>query len=285
MIVSNNPKKSVLGRGFAALVPDQVDSEVLLGNAERIVNIDIIKISPSANQPRTVFDDGELAELAASIKQHGILQPIVVSPDGEGYRIIAGERRYRASKLLKLDSVPSIVRTYQEIEQLEVAITENIQRAQLNAVDLAESLSRLRDEFGMGVPELAKKLGKAETTIINTLRLLSAETEVLQALKNQQLSEGHVRPLLGLEKDLQLKMLANIIAKKLSVRQVEELTQKHKNPIAAKIKKQSQKTQELDLQKRLGVKSVKINPKTRTITLKVASDDALNALLKKISLN
>ncbi|HMT56098.1 MAG TPA: ParB/RepB/Spo0J family partition protein [Candidatus Saccharibacteria bacterium] len=222
--------KTALGRGFDGLIPVgfNVDEVAVPGESIKQIAIDKIHINP--DQPRKHFDDVALEELASSIKQHGIIQPLVVTPVSDGYRIVAGERRYRASKLAKLAKLPVIVRNHQELEELEIALVENVQRVDLSPLEQALSIVRLRDQFSLTPKDIAKKLGKAETTISNTVRLLQLTKRGIEALSDGRISEGHARALLALKADEQAQeqLLNEIEQKKYSVREAEQWVQNWK---------------------------------------------------------
>jgi ParB family chromosome partitioning protein len=216
--------KSGLGRGFESLIPQNFDNSLLLDEAERIQKLKITDVEPNKSQPRQHFDDEAIAELAASIKQYGILQPLVVtSLPGGGYRIVAGERRWRAAKLAKLTSVPAIVRGLKELEELEIALVENVQRVDLSPIEQALSIERLHEQFSMQYGDIAKRLGKSNATISNTVRLLELPEPARQALESKQISEGHARCILALKDQLghQAELLKSIISQGWSVRQAE----------------------------------------------------------------
>lgn len=215
--------KSGLGKGLEALMPKQFDTTILENN-EKVQKIIIDDIQPNPDQPRKHFDDESLVELSQSIKNHGIVQPLVVTKNGNKYRIIAGERRWRAAKLAGLNQVPVIVRSMQLIEELEVAIIENVQRVDLSPLEQASSIERLHDQFSLSYSEIAKKLGKAVPTIHNTVRLLQLPEMATEALAKNQITEGHARAILALKdnKKLQNELLELIIKFNWSVRQAEQ---------------------------------------------------------------
>ena len=163
--------KSGLGRGFDSLIPQNFDNSILLDEGERIQKLALSAISPNKDQPRQQFDESSLKELAESIKNHGILQPLVVTETSKGaYRIVAGERRWRAAGLAKLSSVPAIVRSMKELEELEIALVENVQRVDLSPLEQAVSIEHLHQQFNLGYEAIAKRLGKAVSTVNNTVR-------------------------------------------------------------------------------------------------------------------
>ncbi len=234
-----------LGKGFDGLIPTDLELGNIVNPGEQVKNTSIEKIEVNPDQPRRVFDKEKLDELAASIKQHGIIQPIVVTPSGDKYRIVAGERRYRAAQLSGLNSVPVIIRNHEELEELEIALVENVQRVDLSPLEQALSIIKLRDQFNMSPKQIAKKLGKAETTISNTTRLLNLPTEAIEALQKNKISEGHARAILALKTDekLQKELLNKIIVQKLSVRDSEKYVRDHKKNNAAKKSGITQSTQ------------------------------------------
>jgi ParB family transcriptional regulator, chromosome partitioning protein len=227
-------KRTGLGRGFDSLLPTNFDSSVLADPSERVQQLDVTHIDPNPEQPRQHFDATALQELADSIKQHGIIQPLVVSPEGSRYRIIAGERRWRAAQLAKLKHVPSIVRTAKELEQLELAIIENVQRVDLSSLEQATSIERLHQQFSTPYDQIAKRLGKAHSTVVNIVRLLQLPDEAKMALESRQITEGHARQILALKNqpELQLELLKHITANGWSVRQAERYVTAHKEGVA-----------------------------------------------------
>jgi ParB family transcriptional regulator, chromosome partitioning protein len=221
--------KQALGRGFDSLIPANFALDDVAAPGEHIKNIEIEKIIPNPDQPRKSFDETSLKELSKSIKQHGVIQPIVVTPYKDKYRIVAGERRHRASKIAGLKKIPTIVRNHEELEELEISLVENVQRVDLSPIEQAVSIVRLHDQFSMSYSDIAKKLGKAETTISNIVRLLQLPEPALKALQENKISEGHARAILALKTDekLQKELLNKIITQGITVRQAEAL---HKPP-------------------------------------------------------
>jgi ParB family chromosome partitioning protein len=219
------PRPSSLGRGLSALIPQAVASTP--GPAE--IPLDQIERNP--RQPRTSFEEGSLAELAASIAAHGVLQPILVTETLDGYRLVAGERRLRAAQMAGLERIPAVIRQAGEQDQLELALVENLQRADLNAMEAARAYLQLRDLFGMTNEAIADSVGKARPTIANTMRLLDLEPAVQEAIETGRISEGHGRALLGLAPLAQREILALAIARGLSVRQVEELARRLRDDV------------------------------------------------------
>lgn len=213
-----------LGRGFGALIPQDFDASILVREDERVQKISINAIVPRADQPRHHFDEGALQELADSIRAHGVLLPLVVTAVEEGkYQIIAGERRWRAAKLAELAALPAIVRTLKELEQLEIALVENVQRVDLAPIEQAISIERLHQQFALSYEDIAKRLGKAPSTVVNIVRLLQLPPAAREALEKGGITEGHARAILALKDypDKQGVLLENIERHAWSVRQAE----------------------------------------------------------------
>ncbi len=222
------PKKGLgsKGRGLEALISQQVDSI----NDKGVTEIDINKISPNREQPRRVFDETALEELADSIKQVGVIQPVILARDGEFYKIIAGERRWRAAKIAGIDKIPAIVRNYDETAAFEVALVENLQRENLNAIEEASGYKRLIDDFGMSQEEVAEKVGKSRSAVANSLRLLNLDERVQKMIHDNKISGGHARALLGLnDSSRQFETAEKIIENGMSVRAVEALVKMMNN--------------------------------------------------------
>jgi ParB family chromosome partitioning protein len=209
-----------LGRGLSALIPQAVSSTP--GPAE----IPIDRIERNPYQPRTTFAEEALAELAASIAAHGVLQPVLVTETLDGYRLVAGERRLRAAQMAGLERIPALIRQAGEQDLLELALVENLQRTDLNAMEAARAYRQLRDLFGLTNEAIADHVGKARPTVANTMRLLDLEPEVQDAIEAGRIGEGHGRALLGLAPVAQRELLGLTIARGLSVRQVEELARR-----------------------------------------------------------
>lgn len=215
-----------LGRGLDALIPTDGtsgSSNVSSKPEGSLVNVPTNSIRPNSQQPRQTFSDESLADLANSIQEHGIIQPLVVIRADDGYELVAGERRLRASKVIGLKEVPVIIRSAKELKKLELALVENIQRDNLNVLDEARGYKRLMDEFSISQEDVAKKMGKSRSAVANKIRLLDLPVEVKRAINAGQISEGHGRALLGLDSQEQILMLCGlIIARKLSVRETEQ---------------------------------------------------------------
>ncbi|MEK7059216.1 MAG: ParB/RepB/Spo0J family partition protein [Patescibacteria group bacterium] len=221
--MSQTPKRG-LGRGFEALISNDFDKSLLLTPEDRIEKIPVGQLQASPYQPRKHFDETALSELAASIKRHGVVQPLVVTPVKDGvYTLIAGERRWRAALLAGLATVPAIIRSSKELEQLELALIENVQRVDLSPLEQAVSIERLHEQFSLSYDTIAKRLGKATSTVHNIVRLLGLPEAAREALIAGKISEGHARSILALKGDSerQTYLLKTIIVQGWSVRQAE----------------------------------------------------------------
>ena len=227
-------KKNVgLGRGLSAILGEVEEAyqNNLNDNSGLVVEIEIDKIKPNPLQPRKVFDNESLQELAASIQEHGLLQPILVYEDvdnSDEYFLIAGERRLRASKIAHKESIKAIIVDVQEEKLRELALIENIQREDLNPIDLAQSYKELIEDYGITHEELAKKLSKSRTQITNTLRLLELDKNVQKYVLENKISQGHAKVLVALPKEQQNIIANSIIGQKLSVHDTENLIRKLK---------------------------------------------------------
>ena len=231
-----NEKKRGLGRGLNALINTGSDTENNKENTKenheyKEVFINISLVEPNRNQPRKEFDKESLSELANSIKQYGILQPIIVQKNGDMYEIIAGERRWRAAKEAGLTEVPVIVRDYDKQKVMEISIIENIQREDLNPIEEAMAYQSLMEEYGLKHDELAEKVSKNRSTITNSMRLLKLSKDIQQMLIDGRISTGHAKVLLSVEDiNEQEKIAQELIDKSLSVRELEKLVKKYTKP-------------------------------------------------------
>jgi len=267
--------KPALGKGLDALIPDKGDN---------IVNLDIDRILPGKQQPRKVFQEEALKELSTSIKEKGVLQPIIVSRTGDGtFNLIAGERRWRASILAGLKKIPALIKNVASKDALEIALIENIQREDLNPIETAEAFNRLQQDYAMTQEELAGKVGKERATVANYLRLLKLPDEIKDMLYNGALSMGHARALLAIEGRLnQIEASRKIIKKGLSVREAELMARKPSRPVKRAIIADPQiQSLEEKLKKSLGTK-VRItqkNKKSGRVEIEYYSLDELDRLL------
>lgn len=221
--------RSALGKGLGALISD--DAVANVSSAPSNTNsISIERIRPNPKQPRRTFVEESLVDLVASIKQKGILQPIVVSPtEGGTYEIIAGERRFRAAQRAGLKEIPVVIRTGNEVERFEMSLIENLQREDLNPMELAEGFKRLQDEFQLTQEAIAEVVGKDRTVVANTLRFLGLSPEIQQALREGKISGGHAKALLAVEDpSAQKTLFDNILSNDLTVRHVEQAARDHK---------------------------------------------------------
>jgi ParB family chromosome partitioning protein len=223
-----------LGRGLSALIPQR-------GESPQTVELPISAIERNPYQPRHGLEQAELGQLSASIAEHGVLQPILVTSVTGGYRLIAGERRLRAAELAGLTHIPAVVRSADEVSQLALALIENLQRTDLNALEEARAFHQLVDEFGLSPDEVGARVGRARSTISNSLRLLDLAPEVQEALAEGGLTEGHARAIAGLDDaQAQQEALASVTSRGLSVRQTEELVRRMRTgPRAARTQPQS----------------------------------------------
>lgn len=222
-------RKSGLGRGagIGALIPDTPEVK---GTTE----IDIDLITPNKNQPRKNFDKEKIAELALSIQEHGLVQPLIVVKDGGFYKIVAGERRWRACKSIGLKSVPVIVKEYDEKQVAEIALIENLQREDLNPIEEANGYKQLMEDFGLTQEEVSNRVQKSRSSVANSLRLLALPKKIITLVEENKLSMGHARAILGASTDAKMIEIANLVIEKgLSVRQVEALV-KEKAPAPKK---------------------------------------------------
>jgi ParB family chromosome partitioning protein len=220
-----SPRKSGLGRGLEALIPAVEDDAA--GAVQGVLEVPLTSIIPNPHQPRSPIRDQDLVELAASIEEHGIIQPLVVTRAPDGYHLIAGERRWRAARLAGLPTVPAVVKEVAPSEMLELALVENLQRADLNPLEEAVAYRQLVEEFGHTQEQVARRVGKSRVAVSNTLRLLKAARPVQEALLEGRISEGHARALLGLEQaQAQEAALKMVLKRELNVRQTEELVRR-----------------------------------------------------------
>ncbi len=273
----NSVPKKRLGRGLAALIGDDVTEESVVEAARGLKMVAVADLSPNPHNPRRSFDEAELEELARSISERGVLQPIVARPAGEPgrYEIVAGERRWRAAQKAGVHEIPVVVRDLSESEALEVALIENIQRSDLNALEEALGYSQLMEQFGYTQQQLADTLGKSRSHIANTLRLLNLPDDVKEMIRNGEISAGHARTLIATDDP---STLAKKIAKLgLSVREAEKLSRERSRAAGTGRKPQKEKSAdvralELELEAALGL-TVEITDKGRaggrlTITYK-----------------
>ncbi|MFY2560349.1 ParB/RepB/Spo0J family partition protein [Corallococcus terminator] len=291
-MVKADTQKRALGRGLSALIPQAAPGKAAEQAALKagVLKLPIEAIHRDKDQPRRYFDEEKLKELTESIKTQGILQPILVRKDGDGgYKLIAGERRWRASQAAGLKEVPAIIKDVTEVQAFELALVENLQRADLNPIEEAEGYKRLTDEFRLTQEQVSQRVGKERSTVANALRLLALPADVKLMVADGSLSMGHARALLGVPRLPELQNLAKQVAeKKLSVRDTERLVQQsrtHGKKDAGKTpQKQSPQVKSLveELQRRLGtkVRLTERSPGKGTIEVDFFSYDDLDRLLK-----
>lgn len=290
-------KNNRLGRGLDALIPTNIDefaseeiSESLQLDEKQVQEVSVDLVDPNPFQPRKEFDDVSLSELADSIKTHGVVQPLVVTKAGQRYQLIAGERRLRASKLANIATVPVVIRSFDEQDQLEIAVIENIQRAELSLLELAVAYQKLVDQFNLSVGMIARRVGKSSSTVSNIIRLLNLPYSAKKALQEGKIVEGHARMLLTIDNPVQQeKMLQLIIQKDLTVRQAEELSRNYKEDkeLVSPRVKQAQtayKSVTDGLAKHLDTKvSISLNAKGGKVQLRFFSEEELQRIYKAIT--
>lgn len=232
--------KKGLGKGLGALIPkaqgEDIKENENVSRETSMLNINLIE--PNSTQPRRRFDEDALVELADSIKLHGLIQPIVVQKKNDRYEIIAGERRWRASRIAKLKEVPVVIKDYSEDEIFEIALIENIQRQDLNPIEEAQAYQRLIEEHNLKQDEVAEKVSKSRVAIANSLRLLKLDERVREMIIDELITSGHARALISItDPDLQYELANRILDEKLSVRETEKLVKSYLNPKAKREKK------------------------------------------------
>ena len=275
-----------LGRGFESLIPtelidDEFDPTASEDKKEsKLKEIKLDDIVRDEDQPRRNFDEEAIKALANSIKEHGVLQPIVVTKEDGKYKIVAGERRWRASKLAGLDKIPAIIRTLDSQNRLELSIIENAQREDLNAIELATAYAKLKTQFNLSPEDIAAKVGKSEQSINNTLRLLNLPEEAKRVMVQEKLTEGVMRPLVVCDKKTIKKVLPKIVSEGWTARKVERYLADTKKKSSAKaIKLDAYRKQEDKLMAKYQVEAV---IRARSLTFKCRSEAELKELLKKL---
>ena len=280
-------KRTGLGKGLDALIP--AGQIMPSGDGSGITHIAVDLIQRNPRQPRDKFDIEELENLAASIREHGIIQPLIVSPGKNGiYILIAGERRLQAARKAGLKTVPVVIRHATDQQLLELALIENVQRADLNPIEEAEAYQNLAREFKMSHETIAQRVGKSRVAVTNTMRLLDASAAVKQALVDGRITEGHARAMLSLSAKAQEVLLNQIINLDLSVRSTEVLARKYTGQKPATKKRSASSADMNDIEKRLraslGTKvALKHGKKGGTVTIYYYSDEELDSLLEKLT--
>ncbi|MEL7636989.1 MAG: ParB/RepB/Spo0J family partition protein [Chloroflexi bacterium] len=285
-------KKSGLGRGLDALIPGWEETPIA-GPGDKVVQVPVAAISPNPHQPRKQFDDEALEDLASSIREHGIIQPLILilAQDANHYTLIAGERRLRAAKIAGLSEVPAIIRSATEQQQLEFAIIENVQREDLNPLERARAYQNLLEGFSLTHDEIARRVGKSRVTVTNTLRLLNLPVIAQKALMNSEISEGHARALLGLPNDRAIETaLETVVSLSLNVRQAEALVSKLVGKAPRLLSPTPRSPEVEDLENKLRQffhTKVSLNKGARGGTISIAfySDEELNAILDSLGIN
>lgn len=284
-------KKHGLGRGFDSLIPTQLLEQEFDPTSEQdeqiseLRNLKLGDIVPNPHQPRRHFDAEALDELTASIQEHGVLQPIVVTPKGEGFELVAGERRWRASKMAGLDTIPAIVRSFTDQQKLGLAVIENLQREDLNPLEIATAYLKLHQQFNMTYEEIGKHVGgKAVSTISNSMRMLSLPEPAKQALVSSEISEGHARQILAIkEPEVQQELLDLIIRNGWSVRKAEQFVVGYKegakNSKTARAKTRTESDATKKLGKQLGTTvSIKNMARGGRLVIEFKSDEDLERI-------
>ena len=276
--------KKGLGRGFESLIPTELVEDGFDPTSDEeakvLKEIKLDMIVRDSNQPRKTFDQASLDELAQSIKEHGVLSPIVVVKENGKYQIIAGECRWRAAKIAGLKTIPCIVRTEDVQNRLELSIIENAQREDLNAIELATAYAKLKNEFNMTNADIAKRVGKSEITIVNTLRFLKLPEKAKKAMRDYSLTEGVMRPLIVASPEVIDKVLPKIIKEDWNARQVERYVSQTKKIGSEKANKIHHYIKQED---KIGKKyGVKVRIKTTTVTFSCKTEEQMQELLAKL---
>lgn len=284
-----------LGRGLNALFDDIEEVKSVSKNGkevlDKVVELNMAEVEPMLNQPRKVFDKKKLEELADSIREHGVIQPILVVRDENGYRIVAGERRWRATKLVGLKTIPAIVKDYTDLKKKQVALIENIQREDLNVMEVAVALKELMEIEEYSVSDVAKVTGKSQSSVSNIVRLLKLSDEVQKYVLDGKLVEGQARALLAIsDSEEQVKMAKKIIDKKLTVREVEKLIYDDANKYNVKKKKVAKKNSiygsiEEKLSSYFGMKvKIDASKQKQRLIIEYYNNDGLESLLDKLDI-
>jgi ParB family chromosome partitioning protein len=275
-------RQSALGRGLTSLIPQR-------SQQVSTTEIPLSRIRPNPRQPRQRMDAAELEALATSVREHGVLQPILVTETIDGYQLVAGERRFRASQMAGLERIPAVVRQLADREQLELALVENLQRADLGPLEEAHAYRSLVTEFELTHEQIAQRVGRAKSTIANTLRLLELDPAVQALLSDRQVSEGHARAIAGLPVEQQARVATTVAAQQFSVRQTEELVRRLREPrpaaaavAPARLDPDLERVEE-DLRRRLGTKvTLARSRKGGRIIIEFYSDEELAQLYDRL---
>ena len=288
-------KRNALGRGLEQLFSDDSITfeeleETIVDEAKRndeIVELDLSELRPNPYQPRKKFDEEALKELAESIKEHGVFQPIIVKKSIKGYEIVAGERRYRASKMLGLEKIPAIIKDFTDDEMMQISLLENLQRENLTSIEEAKAYKAIIDASNLTQEELAKKVGKSRSYITNILGLLTLPNSIQNLILDNKISMGHARALSKIEDEDKIKELANkVISDNLSVRELEDLVKDDKVEKRVKIVRSTPSNEYKDVERKLKEKlgsDVKVS--NNKITIKFSSVQDLNRIIDIIDCN
>ncbi len=283
-------QKHGLGSGLSSLIPKELDKSLLLDKTEKIHNLALDIIEPDRDQPRRHFDLTALEELAKSIKKHGVLQPIIVSPKGNNkYQLVAGERRWRAAKIAGKKTIPAIVRTLKDLERLEVAMIENVQRIDLSPIEQALSIEKLHQQFSLSYESIAERLGRAVSTVNNIVRLLQLPAEATEALNKKIITEGHARAVLALKdfpdhQKYLLKACMNGWTVRQAERYVVSVKAGAKNTVEAKARVAMDTPETKMLGKQLGAKvQLRRMAKGGRLEITFTDDDDLMRIIRRIS--
>ena len=276
-----------LGRGFDSLIPTDIvedDFDITASQdakESKLVELKLDLIMPDEEQPRKDFSEEALNMLADSIKEHGVLQPIVVVREGDKYKIVAGERRYRASIIAGLTKIPAIIRTLDAQNRLELSIIENAQREDLNAIEMATAYAKLKNQFNLSPAEIAIKVGKSESSVINTMRLLNLPDDVKRVMAEHNLTEGVMRPLISADPELVRRILPMIIEEGWTARRVERYIAENKKRSSTRIVKENVfLRQEEDLSAKY---AVRVRVRGRSLTLTCKNEEELKRLIERLA--
>jgi ParB family transcriptional regulator, chromosome partitioning protein len=283
--MSQRERHQGLGRGLSSLIPARPAAA-----GAGALEIPLVRIKANPNQPRRRINEADLATLAASVAAHGVIQPILVTETLDGYRLVAGERRFRAAQLAGLERIPAIVRQLADRDQLELALVENLQRADLDPMEEANAFRQLIDEFGLSQEQVAERVGRARSTVANTLRLLDLDPQVQAAVADARITEGQARALGGLPREHQARLIDSVVAQELSVRQTEELVRRLRTPRPDPTERPRRSLDpdlervEEDLRQALGTKvSLARSRKGGRIVIEYYSDEELGRLFDRLT--
>lgn len=281
-------RKKVLGRGLEALISQDLRESV--AETERIKELDVDSIDPNPNQPRGRFDEGQLRDLAASIRSHGVLQPVVVRRVGDRYQLVIGERRYRASRMAGRLTIPAIVRTVTDDDSLKYALMENLQREDLNPIEEAHGYRMLQERYGLSVKDIGEILGRDRSTVANTIRLLNLPTPVIELIEAGKLRAGHARAILSIEgEEAQIEWARRVAEEGITVREVEQRAAPQRGRKRRRgIRKIDPTIRALEerLEMHLGTR-VRITPRRKggVLTIDYYSNEELEGILQRIGVD